>query len=53
MTGAGFAGCGVALVAASEVQEFTAKVETAYQGETGRTGLLYACRPVKGARLAE
>ncbi len=51
MTGAGFGGCGVALVTADRAEEFTSEVEAAYRAETGLAGSLYVCRPVDGARL--
>ncbi len=51
MTGAGFGGCGVALVAADQAQVFSAQVEEAYRAETSLPGSLYVCRPVEGTRL--
>jgi galactokinase len=51
MTGAGFGGCGVALVRIGEVDAFVADVATAYREETSLPGVLYVCRPVAGARL--
>jgi galactokinase len=51
MTGAGFGGCGVALVRADLAEEFTSEVEAAYRAESGLSGSLYVCRPVDGARL--
>jgi galactokinase len=51
MTGAGFGGCGVALVQAEQVQLFGGEVEKAYRAETGLPGSLYCCHPVDGTRL--
>ncbi|HSF17235.1 MAG TPA: galactokinase [Vicinamibacteria bacterium] len=53
MTGAGFGGCAVALVAAEGVESFVAEVGWAYAKDTGRNGALFACRPAAGARLVE
>jgi galactokinase len=51
MTGAGFGGCAVALVNATEVDAFCATVLPEYDARTGRSGALYPCRPEEGARL--
>jgi galactokinase len=51
MTGAGFGGCGVALVRGVDAGAFVSEVEKAYREETVLPGRLYACRPVAGARL--
>ena len=53
MTGAGFGGCGVALVDASAVDAFCAAVLPAYRKRVDLPAALYACRPVAGARLLE
>jgi galactokinase len=51
MTGAGFGGCGVAMVRARDVDAFVSQVEASYRAETGLAGALYVCRPVAGAHL--
>jgi galactokinase len=51
MTGAGFAGCAVALVDASLSREFAQAVETAYREKTGLTAAVYVCRPSAGASV--
>jgi galactokinase len=51
MTGAGFGGCGVALVRAGNAEAFVSEVEKAYREETKLPGTLYVCRPVAGANL--
>ncbi|HXV65504.1 MAG TPA: galactokinase [Vicinamibacteria bacterium] len=53
MTGAGFGGCAVALVAVEGVESFVAEVGRAYAEDTGRGGVLFACRPSGGARVVE
>jgi galactokinase len=49
MTGAGFGGCAVALVAQSETDSFTEQVAAAYRQATGQTPAVYVCRASKGA----
>lgn len=51
MTGAGFGGCGVALVQAESVEAFTSDIEKTYKERSGQSGSLYVCRPVKGTHL--
>ncbi len=51
MTGAGFAGCAVALVRSEAVDRMIREVESAYRERSGRLGELFACHPVAGARL--
>jgi galactokinase len=50
LTGAGFGGCTVSLVADSMVPRFEQQVSEAYLARTGRQALLYVCRPVDGVR---
>jgi galactokinase len=51
MTGAGFGGCGVALVQSEHVEAFTSDIETTYKEQAGQSGSLYVCRPVRGTHL--
>ncbi len=51
MTGAGFGGCAVALVAADSVGRFTERVAEAYQARMGLTPNLYPCRASQGAEV--
>jgi galactokinase len=51
MTGAGFGGCGVAMVRVGAAEAFVSEIEKAYREETHLPGALYVCRPVEGARL--
>jgi galactokinase len=51
MTGAGFGGCAVALIDATEVNSFSTDVARAYQRATGREGMVFVSRPSAGARL--
>jgi galactokinase len=51
LTGAGFAGCAVALVRASEIDAFTAAVSAGYHADTGRTPRVYACTASDGASV--
>ena len=51
LTGAGFAGCAVALVRASEADAFAADVSAAYQAETGRNPRVYTCTAADGAAV--
>lgn len=48
MTGAGFGGCAVALVAAAGSDEFIAEVSGRYNKETGLTARAYACHAADG-----
>ena len=49
LTGAGFGGCIVALVAAGAVPEFEAHVSGVYQATFGRQPVVYACQSADGA----
>jgi len=49
MTGAGFGGCAVALVAAGREEDFVRRVASGYQEETGIIPELYVCRAAVGA----
>lgn len=51
LTGAGFGGCAVALVAAAGVADFLVRVPAAYRERTGRGGGGFVCRPPAGAGL--
>lgn len=48
LTGAGFGGCTVALVAADAVSEFEAHVSAAYEAAFDRRPDVYACAPADG-----
>ena len=49
MTGAGFGGCAVALVAATEVESFADHVTRAYRDTMGKTPAVYVCMASRGA----
>jgi galactokinase len=51
LTGAGFGGCIVALVPATELSRIAATVEQAYHAETGRAPAAFAVKAVDGAGL--
>lgn len=51
LTGAGFGGCALALVRASETAAFIEAVEMAYRRASGRAGRCFVVRPVGGARI--
>jgi galactokinase len=51
MTGAGFGGCAVALVAAADVEAFAAAVRTAYRLATGNEARIYPTDAAEGANL--
>jgi galactokinase len=51
MTGAGFGGCAIALVAAARVDEFARSVHAAYRAQIDLPSAFFACRPAAGARL--
>ncbi len=56
MTGAGFGGCAVALVADEAVEAFVKTVGPAYSARTGLTPHLYVCQAAAGSgveRLGE
>ncbi len=52
MTGAGFAGCAVALVEADSVEPFAASTIRAYRDRTGRAASTYTCEAADGAILS-
>jgi galactokinase len=49
MTGGGFGGCAVALVASAQAEAFTREVSTAYATATGLAPNLYICSAEAGA----
>ena len=51
LTGAGFGGCAIALIATSEAEPFIQEVESAYRARVGLDSELFASDPVGGARL--
>ncbi len=51
MTGAGFGGCAVALVAASEADRFVREMPLRYEANAGQRGAAFVVRPSAGARL--
>jgi len=51
LTGAGFGGCAVALVAAADVDDFMDHVRRGYAKRTGRDANTFATRPAEGAHL--
>jgi galactokinase len=51
MTGAGFGGCAVALVAAEESDAFVRQVEAAYRDATSLEPKVYVCRATNGAEI--
>jgi galactokinase len=53
MTGAGFGGCAVALVAADAAAAFSAQVAAAYSARTGLTPAIYVCRASDGASVIQ
>jgi galactokinase len=53
MTGAGFGGCAIALVAAARVDEFSRSVHAAYRAQVDLPSAFFACRPSAGARIVE
>lgn len=52
MTGGGFGGCTVSLVASADVARFDRDVAAAYQQTTGRKTTIYVCRAVDGVGRA-
>ncbi len=52
MTGGGFGGCTVSMVASSAVAQFTEEVAAAYHSATGRDTTVYVCRAVDGVGRA-
>ena len=53
MTGAGFGGCGIALVDAADVSAFCEEVLFGYKASFELPAALYPCLPMAGARLLE
>jgi galactokinase len=53
LTGAGFGGCIVALVAAAAVSEFESHVSAAYEAACDRQPVIYVCRSAGGVGQAE
>jgi galactokinase len=51
ITGGGFGGCTVNLVAKAAVEQFTQEVGRAYQKQTGIEPRFFSCMPAQGARL--
>jgi galactokinase len=51
LTGAGFGGCTVNLVASEAAPAFTRDLASAYQRETGRQPEIYVCEAADGARV--
>ena len=51
MTGAGFGGCAVALVARDAAAEFSAAVSASYEAAVGLRPAVYVCRASQGASL--
>ena len=51
LTGAGFGGCAVALVASAQVDDFRRSVEAGYVKRTGRDARTFASHPARGAHL--
>jgi len=51
LTGAGWGGCVVALVASERVDPFVSQVSTAYHAATGRHAEAFVCRSARGAGL--
>ena len=53
MTGGGFAGCAVALVAADAADDFAAEVQEGYRAASGIDASVWLSRPAEGASLIE
>jgi galactokinase len=53
LTGAGFGGCAIALVAAEGAEEFMAATHARYREQVDLESSIFACRPESGARLLE
>jgi galactokinase len=51
LTGAGFGGCTVNLVARHAAGDFMAELERRYRQDFGRQALIYCCQPSRGAHL--
>jgi galactokinase len=52
LTGAGFGGCAIALVAAEYAEEFMEATHERYRQQVDLESSVFACRPESGARLA-
>ena len=52
MTGAGFGGCGVALVREGAAEDVAAQVDACYRAATGLDPQVYVCRASDGASIA-
>lgn len=53
LTGAGFGGCAVALVAAEAAPLFAEEVHAAYRAEIDLASSVFVCRPVSGAGIVD
>lgn len=53
LTGAGFAGCAVALVREAQAQDFARQVEADYARQTEHSPEIMLCRPAEGAQVVE
>jgi galactokinase len=53
LTGAGFGGCGVALIRADAAESFVEYVEARYRQQTDHEPQLYVCRATDGAQIVE
>ncbi|MFP5501584.1 MAG: galactokinase [Candidatus Sericytochromatia bacterium] len=53
MTGAGFGGCTVALMATDAVESFKADVVPAYEAQTGKKAEVYVCEAAAGASVVD
>jgi len=51
MTGAGFGGCAVALVARTHAERFSREVARSYERQVGLTPAVYVCAAAAGASL--
>jgi galactokinase len=49
MTGGGFGGCTVNLVAPESVEEFTSELTSAYQAQYAKHPVFYDCKSAAGA----
>jgi galactokinase len=52
LTGAGFGGCTVSLVAADATEQFCDSIALAYTAATGRSATIHICRAVDGVGRA-
>lgn len=53
LTGAGFGGCTVSLVAADQAEAFQSKLVPAYLKQTGREARVFTCRAAQGVHVLE